>query len=79
MTENRRIYFIRIVSTTLIVFSIIIFPLLISFSFFLKKRIERAFKTYGRDETFKLINIMGVFGLLTILFTHQKRQIHSKQ
>ncbi|NVM30172.1 MAG: hypothetical protein HWN65_15115 [Candidatus Helarchaeota archaeon] len=34
----------------------------------MKKRVEQAYEKWGRDETIKLINIWGIFGLITILF-----------
>ena len=74
MTRKRETRFARILSLTIVGFSIIILPALIAFSFFLRDRIEHAFETYGRDETFKLINIWGVFGLVRILFKPRRRK-----
>jgi len=67
MRKFNEILFVRIISLTLYAFSIIILPALIAFSYLLNRKIESAFDKFGRDETIKLINIMGVFGLLTIL------------
>ncbi|NVM30176.1 MAG: hypothetical protein HWN65_15135 [Candidatus Helarchaeota archaeon] len=79
MPENGNVFIMKIVSIALLVFSIIICPMLISISFFMRKKIDQAFKTYGRDETFKLINIMGVFGVITILLNPPKKKISSKE
>ena len=73
MTKNSEIYFIRIISVTLYAFAFVIIPALMGFSFLLRRKIDEAFEKYGRDETIKLINIMGVFGLVRILFSRKSK------
>jgi len=74
MKKYKEILIIKIISLTLYAFSIIILPALMAFSYLLNRKIEQAFDKFGRDETIKLINIMGVFGLLTILLEPRRKQ-----
>ncbi|TFG04322.1 MAG: hypothetical protein EU536_04870 [Promethearchaeota archaeon] len=75
MINHKEIHFARLISVALHIFSVIIIPLIIGFSFFLQRKIDQAFERYGRDETIKLINIMGIFGLLTILFSPKRKKL----
>jgi hypothetical protein len=64
----------RLISMTLWAFSFLILPALIGFSYLLKLKIEQAFDKFGRDETTKLMNIMGLFGLFTIVLEPRGRR-----
>ncbi|MFX1297076.1 MAG: hypothetical protein ACFFD2_19765 [Promethearchaeota archaeon] len=68
MAKKNTNYFTRMLSLTLFILSSLILPLLLWSSFFMKKRIEQAYEKWGFDETIKLINIWGIFGLITVLF-----------
>jgi len=75
----RKFIFIRLIALILYALSIIILPFLIGFSYYLKDKIDLAYKEYGVNETIKLINMWGIFGLLTIILKTKRmnsRKIH---
>ncbi len=74
MINLRKFVFIRIIALILYTLSIIIIPFLIGFSYYLKDKIDLAYKEYGVNETIKLINMWGIFGLLTIIFKPKKKK-----
>ncbi len=75
MAKNRATLFRRIVSILLYGFSIVIIPVLIGFSYLLREKIEVAYKEHGQNETIKLINMWGLFGLLSIVFRRRNKKI----
>jgi len=74
MVRKREILISRIITITLYSLSIIIFPALIAFSYFLKDKIELAYTQYGREDTIKLITMWGIFGLLIVILNPRRRK-----
>jgi len=74
MVKRREILISRMITLTLYLLSIIIFPALIAFSYFLKDKIELAYSQYGREDTIKLITMWGIFGLLIVVLNTRKRK-----
>jgi len=75
MKKYNEILFVRIISITLYVFSIIILPALIGLSYLLRTKIEQAYNKFGRDETMKLINVRGLSGLLTVILVSRSKRV----
>jgi len=74
MAKKGEILFSRIITVTLYIASIVIFPALFAFSYFLKDKIEEAYNQYGREDTIKLITMWGIFGLLIVILSRKDKE-----
>ncbi len=74
MTEKRAALFSILLSVLLLIFSIIIIPVLIVFTDLLKKKIDVAFETFGRDDTVKLIAYFPLFGHFKVIFGTKRKK-----